>query len=135
MRTDDIVARIRALCPGFAQVDHALLSASQESYPGAFVALVKADALPSSYIGAHVQIVRETIGVFITLERRLDEDTGEGSNDILDDLRAELRAALVNWTPPGANQPLDYAGGELALRNGIAAWRDDFATQTVYSSP
>ncbi len=127
MRTDDVVARIRALCPSFAEVGHALTSASQESYPGAFVALVKADAQPPGLMGVHSQMVREVLGVFITLRRQMDDDAGEGANDDLDDLRAELRAALVGWLAPGAETPLDYAGGELALRNALATWREDFS--------
>lgn len=128
MRTDDIVARVRAMCPGFAVVDHALVSETQGSYPGAYIAPVKAEAQPAGFIGVHSQMVRETVGVFITLERRMDNDAGLGTNDSLDDLRAELRAALVAWRPPGAEQPLEYAGGELSLRNGLASWREDFST-------
>ena len=42
MRTKAFIDRIRAVCPAFAQVDHALSSAEDLDYPAALVALIEA---------------------------------------------------------------------------------------------
>ena len=139
MRTDDIVARIRDLCPGFARVDHALTSTFDEvqDSPAAFVSLVEAMPRPnaegrfrSMLIGVHSQTVDLTVGVFIQLRRTQDDDAGEGANDDLDTLRGQLHDALVTWQPAGVDEPFAYAGGRLVERNGLVAWREEFATST-----
>lgn len=130
MRLSDILSRIRAECPGFAQVDHALSSNEELDYPAALVSPVRAAPLPPRLLGVHSQIEVLTYGVFILVARRRDGVADAGSADILDDLRAELRAALIGWTPDPAFIELAAAGGQLdQWRPGFAGWREDFATE------
>lgn len=127
MKVTDIVARIAAQCPGFAHVAHALTSGGDYDYPAAFVAPVKRVAEFPRMLGYHAQMTRQTFGVYVVLPKRQDTLISSAADD-LDDLCAELRAALTDWMPAGADQPLFYVGGELAEREGIACWREDFAT-------
>ena len=131
MRTKAIIDRIRAECPGFAQVDHALSSAEDLDYPAALVSPVQAQAGPERLLMYHRQIERLTFGVFIMVERRRDGIADAGAADELDDLRAELRAALIGYTPdPARFTGLAAAGGRLdQWRPGIAGWREDFSTE------
>lgn len=134
MRVDDIVERIRDQCLGFQRVDHALTSTFDEvaDAPAAFVSLVAVRPRTdrSMFVGAHVQRLDETVGVYIMLRRTQDDDAGEGANDDLETLRGQLLAALVAWEVPGADEPLSYAGGQLTERQGMASWREDFVTST-----
>lgn len=128
MNVSDILARIRGECmPPFAHVDHALTSGAEYDYPAAFVAPVKRVAEFPRLLGAHAQMTRATFGVFVVLPKRQDTVAASAADD-LDDLCASLRAALVDWRPTGAENPLFYVGGELVEREGIACWREDFAT-------
>ncbi|MFN3646242.1 MAG: hypothetical protein ACK4S2_06970 [Gemmobacter sp.] len=129
MRLRDVISRVRSECPGFAQVDHALSSAEELDYPAALVSPVLATPQPPRLLGVHSQEEVLTFGVFILLQRRRDGDTDAGAADDLDDLRAELRAALIGWTPAAEFTALAAAGGRLdQWRPGIAGWREDFST-------
>ena len=132
MRTKVIIDRIRAECPGFAQVDHALSSSEDLDYPCALVSPVLASAGAERLLGYHSQIERITFGVFILVERRRDGAADAGAADELDDLRAELRAALIGYTPDAAAfDALASAGAKLdQWRPGIAGWREDFFTES-----
>jgi len=130
IRTGIIMARIRDLCPGFAQVDHALSSDETLDLPAALISPVLAVPQPARLLGVHSQIERVTWGVYILLERRRDGPFDFGAADALDDLRAELRAALIGWVPAENYIALEAAGGRLdQYRPGIAGWREDFATE------
>jgi len=131
MRTADILARIKAQCPAFKQVDHALTSAAQNAYPCAFVAVARIQAEPNRTLQRSGQTTRWTVRVFVVVERRQDNVFGEGPAEQMDDALAELRAALAGWTPPGAGMPLDFVGGELADKDGLACWADDYATTVL----
>lgn len=129
MKTSDIVDRIAAECPGFAHVAHALTSGAEYDYPAAFVAPVKRVAEFPRMMGHPAQMVRQTWGVYVVLPKRQDTTVSSASDD-LDSLCEELRAALIDWRIPGSDQPIFYVGGELAEREGIACWREDFAADT-----
>lgn len=129
MNVTDIVARVAEQCSGFAHVAHALTSGGEYDYPAAFVAPIKRVAEAPRLLGHHAQMTRMTFGVYVVLPKRQDAG-GSSAADDLDDLCAELREALIDWKPTGADQPLFYVGGELAEREGIACWREDFAADT-----
>lgn len=129
MKTSQLLDRIRDKCHGFATIDHALTNGGSFNYPAGLLAPVRVSANPSPFIGVHIQETQSVFGVFILLEPGMDGPVGAGQADLIDDLRAELRAALVGWTPdPAIFAPMQYAGGELSpYHGGIFAWREDFS--------
>ena len=137
MKVSDIVAKIKADCPGFQHVDHVFSAPGDLPRPLALVAPVKREASDRRLVGQQVQDVRATFGVYVILTKATD-DPGENVADDLDALCAELRAALVGFRPIGTDpgeQPLIYAGGELAEREGIVCWREDFSTRIDMRHP
>lgn len=130
MRTGAVIGRIEAQCPGFGQVGHALTSAATLTYPAALVSPLKVDTGPPALLGVHSQKVVHRFGIYILLPRVQDGFSGHGAADLLDDLRAELAAALPGWTPqPSVFDALAYAGGQLdRYQETIVCWREDFTT-------
>lgn len=135
MRLRDVVNRLKAECPGFQHIGHALTSSAQYDYPAAFVAPVKVTAQPSGLLGSHRQMTTRTVGVFVVLDRKQDDAPDAGNDDLLDDLCADLRAALMGWQAPGADMPFDYAGGELSQMRDLVGWREDFSVTTELRMP
>ena len=133
MKTADVVARIRDLCPNFAHVDHLLMSSTSYDYPAALIAPVenKGDAPRINIPGGYAQDYESLFGVYIVFERRQDGPADNGGADMFDRLCDELRAALINWQPDWALSPITYAGGRMAPYDaGIVTWREDFAVST-----
>jgi hypothetical protein len=132
MTIGEMVARVRAECPGFATVTHGYTSASDMPLPAALVAVSKIEAAPNQYVLAHVQRWRVTYSVWILMPRYQDGIVDAGQADLWDSLVGELRTALVAWTPDASEfGPLDFAGGMLDRYSGqIASWRDDYTTET-----
>lgn len=131
MMLGDVITRIRAQCPGFALVDHVLTSPITYPYPTALLAPVRNQGQPPlvNIPGGYAQDVVSTFGVYIVVERRQNGVADFGQGTLFDTLCQSLRTALVNWTPPGAVQPLMYAGGEMApYDQGLVTWRDDYST-------
>lgn len=128
IRLADVVARIRAECPSFAHVEHALTSAGQHALPAALVAPVAIKAEPPALLGGHAQMLDARVGVFVMVDRKTDVAPTFPLAHQFDDLLAEVRAALVDWQPPGAAMPFAYGGGELDRYrgDGPVTWRDDF---------
>lgn len=137
MKLTDVLERIRDQCPGFASVDHVLTSDADVARPAALVGVSRIAATPNGVLGGpHVQRLRTVVSVWIVGRRRQDTLTGYGAADEWQDLVAELRAALVAWSPGGTATPLDYAGGALEKHPaGFFAWREDFATEDFAVSP
>ena len=47
----------------------------------------------------------------------------------LDTLRAIGQSAFINWQPSGADEPVQYAGGEMGdLRGDLLWWEDRYIT-------
>jgi hypothetical protein len=124
-----VVARIKEQCPDFAYVEHILTSAATYPLPAALVVPVKIDAIgPRINIpGGYAQDMEMTVGIYIVMPRRQDNSGVAEGAELFDSLCAQLRAALVNWTPPEAVQPMEYAGGQMApYEPGVVTWREDF---------
>lgn len=130
MRTADIIGRIAASCPSFAFVDHALASSEDMPLPAAMVCPVKAVAATNEALEQGVeQRLTEVFGVYVLLRRRRNGDADAGAADDLDDLRAELQAALIGFYVSGDDAPLALAGGQIdQFAPGIVTWREDFTT-------
>lgn len=132
IRLADVVARIRAECPSFATVEHALTSAGQDNLPSVLVSPTKMDAGANQRVSGVAQILQVTVGVFILVDRKRDTAPAYPLANQFDDLQAEVRAALLGWLPPGATGPFIHVGGELDRYrgDGPVTWRDDFAALT-----
>jgi hypothetical protein len=129
MRTSDIIARVTALCPSFAHVGHALSAPAALNSPAALVSPVEAKAAATEVLGGTVQRMLDVFGVYIVMARRADGAEDFGVADDLDDLRAELRQALIGFTV-GDYSPLAAGGGRLApYAPGLTTWREDFTTE------
>lgn len=132
MRTADLIARIEALCPQFAFVDHALNPAHELTFPAAMVVPSEVTAAPDDLIGApHDQTIRQVFSVFVLMGRREDTLIFSGPDD-LDDLVAQLRAALPGWQVDNDHAPMNFAGGKLdKFHTGLICWRDDYSVETA----
>lgn len=131
MTTGEWIARIKAQCPIFAEVDHVLTSPAAYPYPAALICPVRNKAAEPNVMiaGAMAQDVQITMGIYVVLERRQNGAADYGAADKFDTACAQLRAALVNWSPSGAIEPVTYGGGEMApYGDGVVTWREDFHT-------
>jgi hypothetical protein len=133
IRLADVVARITAECHSFASVQHALTSAGQDALPSVLVSPLKMEAGDNVVVSGVAQVLQITIGVFILVDRKRDAAPGYPLANQFDDLQAEVRAALIGWTAPGASMPFVHAGGEIDRYrgDGPVTWREDFATLTL----
>lgn len=132
MRTSDLITRIKAQCPAFAMVDHALTSAAETAFPAALVTPSELTAEPDGTFGAgvHSQLATQTFAIFFML-RRAQDTALVAKIDELDDLTAQLRAALVGWQIDGNHTPMNLVQGMLdKFHTGIVCWREDYSTQT-----
>jgi hypothetical protein len=130
MTLAEIVERIKDQCPDFAHIDHVLTSPVTHAYPAALIVPVDKQASPPriNIPGGFSQDVTLIVGVYIVLERRQNGIADYTGADLFDTLCAQLQAALVNWTPTGAIQPMFYAGGKMAPYDaGVITWREDFS--------
>jgi hypothetical protein len=128
-----VLDRVRAECPTFAAVEHALTSDADFSRPAALVGVSRVMATPNGLIEAHVQRFVTTVSVWLLMDRKQDGLVAYGTADLWQTLTAELRAALVAWSPDDPRfAPFDYAGGQLDRHpggTGVAIWREDFTTE------
>jgi hypothetical protein len=131
MRLAVVIDQIKAQCPSFSYVGHILESNEEIAYPAALVGPVKSIASENDALEVNIQQVTDLIGVWIVLSRRRDGVLDYGAADELDDLREELRAGLILFSPdPAEYEPLSYAGGMLApYAPGVSTWREDFKTE------
>lgn len=131
MLLSDLEARLKARCPSFAMIDHALTSTLEFDYPAALIAPAKNGASPEQLIGdvVYSQDVTQTFSIFVFLGRKQDRGLQSNADD-LDALTAELRAALCGWrgtNPALGDAPMNYAGGQLdKFQTGQVCWREDF---------
>jgi hypothetical protein len=131
MKTSDFMARIKAMCPDFATVDHALTSAADVDLPAAMVTPASMSATPDDLIGAvHNQNVRQVFSVYILLARLQDGYISSNADD-LDTLTGQLRAALPGWQIDNDHGPVNFAGGQLdRYHTGLVCWREDYSVET-----
>lgn len=80
------------------------------------------------------QRVEEQITLVVTVRNVADARGGEASDEA-ETLCAEIRAALLGWTPASAAAPLEYAGGALlSFADGFLHWAETYRTERYISS-
>ena len=137
MTIAEIIARITAECPEFAEVGHALTSPAILAYPAALVTPVRNQASPPFILapGAYHQNVVAIFGVYILLERRQNGASDQGAADDFDALTASLRAALTNWEANDGRmvrlQLVELMGFNATVTvhagAGLFTWRENFS--------
>lgn len=127
IRLADIRARLKTACPALKQVQGAaemrVIEAAPAAHlmPAAWVVPLREDARPAPAANAVRQVQTITFGVLLAVGDRRDR-RGEAAGDELDDVKQDVHAALIGWTPPGAAGPVEYAGGEVLEVETAALW-------------
>lgn len=135
MRMKIIIDRLKAQCPTLggrvSGMSDFLMAADREEALGtthAFVIRLTSEVLPNDQVGGVSQVFTERFGVFVCVNAAADR-RGYDADDQFDDIRTELRAALVNWSPDGTRSPFEDDGFENVTATRARAWRRfDFAT-------
>lgn len=95
--------------------------------PAAFVHPRGDRAAANALVNAVSQTVRREIGVLLVVAAS-GADRGAGAPDLIDELLAPIRTALIGFEPAGG-EPLTLAGGDiLKVGDGQALWLDRYAT-------
>jgi len=132
-----LIDHIKAECPAFAgrvagaaEFAAAAAEADRLAVPHAFVIRLVEDVEPSITAGAVEQPSEEWFGIVVCVSNTADA-RGQGGDDTLDDVRAELRAALKGWQPDADHAPMEYRGFETLDLTRARLWRRfDFSTLT-----
>lgn len=135
MKLKVIIDRIKAECPSFGGrvsgfSEFLMLEGREDATaaPCAYVVRLISEVLPNETIGSVVQTKTERYGVFVCVDARGDA-VGYDADDKLDDLRAELHAALISWQPSPERGPLEDDGFENVTASRARVWRRfDFST-------
>lgn len=115
MRPSLIIPRLRAECPtlanrvaGSATYKQAVL---QDDFPvpHAFVLLQGESADGEVMLSSLDQELTARIGIVVTVAN-LSDERGQAAAEAILDIRAELLAALVGWTPGPGYGPILYRG-------------------------
>lgn len=138
MKLKVLIDRIKAECPSFSSrvsgfSEFLMLEGREDALatPCAYVVRLISEVLPNETVGAVVQTKTERFGVFVCVDARADA-VGYDADDTLDDLRTELHAALVGWSPAADRGPLEEDGFENVTATRARVWRR-FDFSTLYS--
>ncbi|RJF84872.1 hypothetical protein D3877_10370 [Azospirillum cavernae] len=139
IRRASVVARLKAQAPSLRLVEGlAQLAALKQNpptnvQPAAYVVPVSETASDNRLANGVAQRNAVTFGVVLCVTD-LSDPRGVDAGDALDRARGEIRAALVGWTPEGADGPALFLGGETVDldRFGALWWMDRFrATESI----
>jgi hypothetical protein len=83
---------------------------------------------------ATLQVLTERFGVIVAMSNAADY-RGQASTEALDDIKAELLAALLGFEADADHVAMEYAGGRHLAMNRARLWHQfDFVTQVVIST-
>lgn len=129
MKLKVLIDRVKANCPSFGSrvsgfSDFLMIEGREEALatPCAFVVRLLVDVEPNETVMSVVQTKRERFGVFVCVDAAADP-LGYDADDRLDDLRTELLAALVGWSPDATRAPFEDEGFENVIATRARAWR------------
>lgn len=126
MRLANIVARLKAQCPILRQALPALAADVTTSYPSAYV-LPLAEHVSDDDLNHALRLYEGRFAVEIMVRNVAEHATGGPAGEALEDVREEVLAALVGWSPASGHAPIAHTGGRLvSFDAGIAVWRDEF---------
>ena len=142
MRPSLIIPRLRAQCPTFSNriagaADFAAaVTADDVIVPCAFV-VSGGDSVDENEIigGGLVQDVTDRFSVIVCVSNAANERGQDGMEQLFD-IRDELLAALLGWTPDAAHGAVNYAGsdGDPTLDRARIWHGYDFTTRTFIAT-
>ncbi|WP_157669908.1 hypothetical protein [Chitinibacter sp. GC72] len=139
MKIKPIIEYLKAQCPLLKSVGGAADYAEgkkllKHQLPAAFVIPLGDIDGPNSVVG-EVHQERRTAFALIFAQSNLKKAGGVDDVDELQQLRAQVRDALLGWLPPECDQAIEAAGGKLLdFDDAVLWWQDDYATgYAIYS--
>lgn len=139
MNLTPVTERLAAETEGFLLIAGAaaFLAAGDRltTSPAAFVLPLNEAAEPNRLsVGAVRQPFRFAFGILVAV--KAPGSVGERHLDMLQPLRAQVRAALVGWQHPDADDVTTATGGRLVAldTNRVLWWQDDFTLTHHYRS-
>ncbi len=132
IRMATIANRLRDEVPVLKQAGTAaaFIKAQQgiKAMPAAFVLPARETAERNPF--ANQTVEQEIIADFAVMlaARDLSDATGGASTDSLEPLREQVRDALLNWMPEGADAGCEFVSGEMFQMdaNGVLWWADTY---------
>jgi len=137
MKLQTLINRIAAECPAFGgrvlgagALPEAPGTVALPGLPCALVLRTLDDMKPSVTAGGVTQPAEIWFNVAVCVDNSADA-LGHAADDQLEDIKTSLIAALVGWTPDGANQsPMEYRGFKHIGQDAARFWRRfEFALQ------
>jgi len=133
MELTPILARLQAETTGFRHIgalaELADIDSLQPVPPSCYLLPMSETAEDNGLIGGFEQ--RLSVGFSVLLTMRAQRGAAE-SLASLEALRAQLKAALLNWAPePDVGEPVNFTGGKLLnFVGGMLWWADEFRVIT-----
>ena len=132
MRILPIIARLKSNCAllnNRAEPAKSLTGLTDDEVktglPIAFVYAAKEAASPSDLVNATSQLVPKFFTVVIAAK------TASATVEYMEDVRDQIKAALVGYVPIANHDPIEFVGGEIInVTNGVTWWKDTYKTTT-----
>lgn len=125
---DRLISEVPALIDVAGASDIPSAETELKRYPSAFVLLVRESAGRNSLTNAVSQRVAQTVGVLLAV-RNLRSASGQDARVDLEQLRGEVRTALLNWEPDTDHEPVEFRRGALLkMSDRVLWWLDEFET-------
>lgn len=113
----------------------AAIDTAELALPAAFVMPLSERVAESRFAPKVVQVVEERFAVIVCVANTVDP-RGQAGAELLDDIRAALWTALIDWSPAGDLAPCEYRGSRhLAMSRGRLWHQYDFAVMAVLANP
>lgn len=132
MRILPIIAQLNSQCPllnNRTEPAQSLTALSDDEVksglPIAFVYSAKEAAIPSELIGKTSQRIPKRFSVIIAAKN------SDGVSEPLEDVRDQIKTALIGHLPDMAHEAIEFIGGEvLDVRSSVVWWKDTYETFT-----
>lgn len=137
---DSIAERLRAEVPALRHVGGAAEFVAAVDHvpavPAAFVLPLREDALDSPFMDGFVQQVVGCEFVVMLVARDLSDAAGGAAVQALAPLRKAVAAALLGWTPTGAEAGVEYRGGAFQAfdEDNNLWWQETYRTAFIIRS-
>ncbi|MDP3876014.1 MAG: hypothetical protein Q8Q50_03445 [Methylobacter sp.] len=133
MQLAPVIARIDAQLPTLKLVTAAatvpLAITALKVYPSACVVMPRGSASGNNLLNGVSQQVKDEFLVVLAC-RNVTDMRGLAAMAEMDALRPLLNAALLNWVPAAAYDPIEYAGYQMvASQDGLLFWADHFTSR------
>lgn len=121
--------RLRTLVTDLVSVEGAATLATLESFaytPAAYVLHSAESAGANTRVNAVAHRVTAQFSVLLAV-RNLRDPKGDAAVDECEDLRSQVRAALVGWQPTPDSEQIELGGGELlSFDDQVLLWVEQY---------